>query len=515
MRIIACIALGLAWSAAHAPAAEQQFDPAARAKAIAPFVDEQTLAVVHIDLARVDLDPLVAKLTELLPDAKEDLVAAKPRMAQSLAGLLRAGATNVYLVFTLAFFPQQPLFGVIPLGPGADEKAIVANLGNPNAGSLRVGDALLVTDREETLQRVRQLKPDPRPEIAAAFEAAGDTAVQVLLLPPAYYRRVIEETMPELPQEIGGGPSTILTRGALWAVAGIDLPPKMALRLLVKSQDAQSAAALNAKWNELIRLAAQWKEIRGVVPDFDQAASLLTPKVEGDRLAVAINDDEAVRTLWNAGGRALIAATKGPRQAARRTQSANNLKQIALAMHHYHDANKCFPPQAIYGPDGKPLLSWRVLILPYLDQDQLYQQFRLNEPWDGPHNRALIEKMPSVYRSPGSKLNEKGRTNYVVSVGPQTVFHGRQGTPIKDITDGTSNTIMVVECDDPHAPIWTKPDDLAFDPKDPMRGLGHLITGGFNAAMCDGSVRFVPVTAPPETLRALFTKAGGEPPPGF
>jgi hypothetical protein len=285
----------------------------------------------------------------------------------------------------------------------------------------------------------------------------------------------------------------------------------MALRLVVKSQDAQAAAALSAKWTELVRLAGQRKEIRGVVPDFDRAAALLSPKVEGDRLTVAIRDDQGVSTLWNVGGRALIAATEGPRQAAKRGQSTNNLKQTALAMHNYHDANKCFPPHAIYSPEGKPLLSWRVLILPFVEQNKLYEQFHLDEPWDSPHNRALIEKMPPVYRSPASKLREKGRTNYVVAVGPQTVFHGRQGTPFKDITDGTSNTIMVVECDDSHAPLWTKPDDLPFDPKNLLRGLGHLFAGGFQVAKCDGSVRFISTTISPDVLRALFTKAGGEP----
>lgn len=513
MRILACITTGMAFLAmiVSAAAAEEKFDAAARARTIAPFVDEQTLAVVHIDLSRLALDPLLAKLTDLLPDAKEDFSAAKSHGARSLTELLRAGVRDVYMVFTLALVPRGPMFGVIPLRGDADEKAIVTSLPSPHAPHLRVGDVLLVADQKEILDRVRQFKADPRPEIAAAFEAAGDTAAQVLLVPPAYYRRVIEETMRDLPKEIGGGPSTILTRGALWAVAGIDLPPRVSLRLVVKSQDAAAAAALHAKWTEVVRLVGQWKEVRGLVPNFDRAASLLSPKVEGDRLTITIkDDDQTINTLWSVCAPVFDAATKGPRGAARRSRSTNSLKQIALAMHNYHDAHKSFPPPASHSPDGKPLLSWRVHILPFLDQTQLYQQFHLNEPWDSPHNRTLIEKMPPFYHSDGSKLKEKGRTNYVVSVGPQTVFSGRQGTPIKDITDGTSNTIMVVECDDPHAPVWTKPDDLPFDPMAPLRGLGGLFPGGFNMAMCDGFVRFTSATIPAEQLRALFTKAGGE-----
>jgi prepilin-type processing-associated H-X9-DG protein len=155
-------------------------------------------------------------------------------------------------------------------------------------------------------------------------------------------------------------------------------------------------------------------------------------------------------------------------------------------------------------------LSWRVYLLPFLEQKPLFDQFHLNEPWDSPHNRTLIPQMPAVFRPAASKA-EKGKTNYLAPVGNGALYASPADEPqIKQITDGTSQTIMLVEVDDRHAVTWTQPDDLAFDPKDPLGGIGSAYEGGFNTAFCDGSVRFLLRSINPKTLAALFTRAGGE-----
>jgi hypothetical protein len=205
------------------------------------------------------------------------------------------------------------------------------------------------------------------------------------------------------------------------------------------------------------------------------------------------------------------------RQQGDRTRSVNNLKNIALAMHGYHDANKFLPPAGISNindPAGKPLLSWRVAILPYIDQAPLYNQFDLTLPWDHPHNKKLIARMPEVYVVPGAETKEPGQTNYRVLVGPGTMFELRPGPGgraigwrLVEIVDGSSNTIMVVEAAEPT--IWTRPDDLAYDPKGPLPKLG-VTREGFNAAFGDATVRFIRSTTPVETLRAYITRAGGE-----
>ena len=159
--------------------------------------------------------------------------------------------------------------------------------------------------------------------------------------------------------------------------------------------------------------------------------------------------------------------------------------------------------------DGKPLLSWRVHLLPYVEAADLYDEFHLDEPWDSEHNKKLIERMPDAYRNPNLPVAEF-KTNYLAVTGEGTAFGGKQGTKFQDVIDGTANTIMVVEANADRAVIWSKPDDLKFDPQQPLAGLGDLRPGGFQALLMDGSVQFFAKTIDPGVLRALMTIAGSE-----
>jgi len=194
-----------------------------------------------------------------------------------------------------------------------------------------------------------------------------------------------------------------------------------------------------------------------------------------------------------------------PRQAAANNLSMNNMKQIALAMHNWNSANKQhFPAPAIYDKQGKPLLSWRVQILPYLDEMALYKEFHLDEPWDSAHNKPLIARMPALYLSPGpGQVATSGKTRYRVPSGPMGMFPGK-GLSLREITDGTSNTIMLVEVAAPGAVEWTKPDDLEVDNKDPLAGLTGNPTGQFLVAFADGSVRPIRETVDTTTMIRLF-----------
>ena len=207
----------------------------------------------------------------------------------------------------------------------------------------------------------------------------------------------------------------------------------------------------------------------------------------------------------------LLPAVQSAREAARRAQCVNNLKQIGLAMHNYHSANNCFPPQAITDEDGKPLLSWRVLLLPYLEQAPLYSQFHLNEPWDSPNNKPLLAMMPALFRCPSDPTPlQAGLTSYEGVVGPRTMFPGGRHAPvgIADVTDGTSNTLFVGETRTPVP--WTAPSDNPLNLSLPQAGFGSLHPGGFNTLFVDGSVRFIKLSINPVLLQGLLTRNGGE-----
>jgi Protein of unknown function (DUF1559) len=203
----------------------------------------------------------------------------------------------------------------------------------------------------------------------------------------------------------------------------------------------------------------------------------------------------------------MVEGVQKVRQSASRMQGVNNLKQLALAMHNYMSTYNRFPPQAIYSKDGKPLLSWRVLVLPYLEQDALYKAFKLDEPWDGPHNKSLLAQMPQVFANPD--LNSKEPvTVYQAFTGPGAFFEGKKGLSIAEFTDGTSNTLMLAEAATPVP--WTKPEDLPYDPNQPLPKLGGHRPDGFAAAFCDGSVRILRPITNESVLRALITRNGGE-----
>ncbi|MEZ6129389.1 MAG: DUF1559 domain-containing protein [Planctomycetaceae bacterium] len=234
----------------------------------------------------------------------------------------------------------------------------------------------------------------------------------------------------------------------------------------------------------------------------------LQPAVSGS--AVAIETDVVDSSILGPAMVALLLpAVNAAREAAQRTSDGNNLRMIGLALHSFHDTHNRLPARASYDETGRALLSWRVHLLPYLNEKDLYDQFHLDEPWDSEHNLKLSEQMPNVFRS--KVFPDESRTVYVTLDGTGTAMEGREGLSFRDFTDGLSNTIAVVEADPENAVIWTKPVDLPFDPATPGRGLGAIRPQGFQALLCDGAMRRVPADISPETLRRLILRNDGQP----
>jgi hypothetical protein len=209
-----------------------------------------------------------------------------------------------------------------------------------------------------------------------------------------------------------------------------------------------------------------------------------------------------------AAGAVLIARVASSPQFNPQSQSINNLKQIGLALHNYVDVHKTFPPAYSVDKEGKPLLSWRVHILPYVDQAQLYQQFHLDEPWDSEHNKKLLQQTPAVYRTPRSRA-EPEKATYLAVRGPQTIFPGKDSVGLAQITDGTSSTVMVVEAPDALAVEWSKPDDFVFDAEEPAKKLADS-RKSILVLFADGSVRTSSSAMSGKTWTALFSRNGGE-----
>ena len=180
-------------------------------------------------------------------------------------------------------------------------------------------------------------------------------------------------------------------------------------------------------------------------------------------------------------------------------------------MHNYEGTHGRLPPAVVYGENGRPLLSWRVLLLPFIEEGELFRQFKLDEPWDSPHNIRLLPKMPRTYFPfDGSSPPEPNTTFYQVFVGKGTAFEGREGLKLKDdFPNGTSITFLIVEAGS--AVPWTKPEDIAYDERMPLPKLGGLFKGSFRAALVDGSVRYVLDETKESTLRTVIVRNGEKP----
>lgn len=333
-------------------------------------------------------------------------------------------------------------------------------------------------------------------------------------------------------QELPRGPQAALikTFSVIWedgnrfafgVTAGGDQPESLAVNLFIDCKDgraAQVAATIDALLvlarNGLSAYRADVARRGGEHALMEIKAADMADEVI-DQTKFQVNDDVVFGQLTLGEETAeivgfLIPAITQARVAAKRTQSMNNLKQIALAMHNYHDTYKHLPPAVVLGPDGKTPHSWRVELLPFLDNQALYNEYRMNEPWDSEHNQKLLTKIPLFYRSP-MDTSDSTNTSYFALTGKDTSFEGTEGLSFAKFTDGLSNTLMVVESK--KAVPWTKPEDIPIDLTKELPEFGGWYEGGFVGQICDGSVKFIADSIDPKILKLLIQRNDGQPIP--
>lgn len=350
------------------------------------------------------------------------------------------------------------------------------------------------------VERLRQLDAGADLAVVAAFdearEAVGRLVEQAKLAAPPPLAGIVE--IPELAQ-------------------GLTLTAKLSgdtlLRTVIDGKDDASAARVESTLRKAVedgKKALQQAEAEmpdGFKEQFAPALKLAKDALAGTEIRKTGAQveatvrrppglDEAIKKLGD------MAKTTGAA-----AQQTNKLKMVALAMLQYESAHRVFPAAAVRGKDGKPLLSWRVTLLPMFEEAALFEQFHLDEPWDSPHNLALVGRMPTIYQTPGG---DKGKTSIMLFTGQGTAFSGEKGPTMPEIRDGSSNTILAVEAGPDKAVIWTKPQDLPFDPANPRPALGQTPANGFQAVFFDGHVQRIGPTVDPATLKAMITPNGGE-----
>jgi hypothetical protein len=498
------------------PAAAQ---PPAKAEPAAAlrYVPADAALFLYVDAAQIWDSPLVRDIRKA--DAKTfDQLAATTRAE---FGLTPDDLKSVVLFVPKITGPQDvnSIGVVVTFKKGYDKDKLARGAeqllpGDLKAKVMAVNDhtALVLLNLGEEYARPRPAdRPGPLSPVLAAAATGKHAAVAGV-------------TLENLPEEIRGDdvppdlrPFQTLSK-AQTITATLDLGKTIDLDVRVKATTAGHAADCEKALGLLLALIQEalgegvkefekepgLKELVTLLKAADTAAkgAKFTTLGTESRLSVSLPADLPFAA-------AFLAAKQKVQDAAAASVSSNNLKQIALAMHIYHDAHGAFPPAAVCDKDAQPLLSWRVLILPYIEEDELYKQFKLDEPWDSEHNKKLLPKMPKVYAIPGKTQPGDTDTHYRVFVGKGAAFEWIMGTKLLSITDGTSNTLLAVTAAE--AVPWTKPDELDFDPeKDMTKLIGAVVNGKVQVAMCDGSVRTWAKIPDRKTLNALVTRAGGE-----
>ncbi|GEM_PF-1037560 len=348
----------------------------------------------------------------------------------------------------------------------------------------------------------------------------GKSAIQAVFTPsqPDLIFRAVNQN------KLQGPPASVelmktFLANAKSAAFGFDFTNDLGVSMAARCTDSAGAQKLVAA---LKASSAENKAMQ----DSQQAPAMFAPlmniqKAMEESMEIEANGDVCRLSSSAVGGGQqigaflpMLPALLGPaieqaQAAAGRTQAKNNLKQIAMAMHNFNSVYSRFPNAASVDSSGQKLLSWRVHVLSFLGHEELYKKFALDEPWDSPTNKVLIAQMPDVYRSPEISL-EPGKTVLQVPVGPGTAFENGKGNPLREFADGTSNTFLILEVSPDRAVTWTQPEDFTFNPSNPKDGLGGVQPNGFQAAFADGSIIFVPTTADNDTIKAIFTRNGGE-----
>lgn len=397
--------------------------------------------------------------------------------------------------------------------------------GNPPTAMWFADSSTAVFGAEPSVVRAVQSGSTPPPTTLDTALLDGKSVLQ-LVFSPADAAIFQHPNLQVPPQSPAGTKATVAAiREHVTAVSlGIDFTNDIAFSMNTRCRDAAGAQAVAAA----LKQANEDNKTQVDAMANSPQAAMLGPMIEIQRKMIETSQITAADTICRSSssaagggqqlvtqlpiliGQAMAQGLSQRRSMGQGIQPQDNFKTIALAMQNFHSAYKRFPNPAPQSPTGVKWLSWRVHLLPFLGQQSLYEQFKLQEPWDSPTNRPLADQMPDVFRSPSSAGVPQGRTLYQVPIGPGTAFEGGKGMGMSEFTDGTSNTILIVEASPARAVYWTQPDDFAFNPANPMDGLEGIASGGFRAAFADGSIKTVTSAAGKDVVKGMFTRNGGE-----
>jgi hypothetical protein len=459
------------------------------------LLDEDVAVVAWVDLKQIDLNAL--------PDFFEAIGVPVPQESVDEAKLIRdalveLGVERAYLLLSLADLESGPEAFVLPVPNPRSVRLLLKSLmpldpqlkmferENPEQGSF------IVVGRAQQVDQIAIVAGKPSQELETALASVDGPHGIAMALGEKEMGTMFSSMLSFFDDDFAelAKMAEVMSSVRWFSVSGQFPPTSGTIRL--ESNSPESAKKIRDWFTELA--AKRIKEQAADIPLTIEESAVVS---RSDSLEKSLKAMLAFRKLIS---------YKSPLGAI------NSMRRITISLHNFYQAYQHLPPQSLVSRTGERLLSWRVLILPYLDQNELYQQFHLDEPWDSPHNLTLLEKMPEVYKpSSVDTPVPAGFTTFQATLTADSPF-GKRGKPLTfaDILDGLSNTIWLVEAPLDKAVEWTKPADLIVDAENPIRSLTTANQKGFLAAMLDGSVHHLDTTIPQETLKALLTHHGLE-----
>jgi hypothetical protein len=481
---IAMLALAVLVSTLR-PVIAQDSAPIAR---VQPYLEKTTVAAVNIDVAKLDFPSVIDWIGRISPNTPVD----ERNMVKTLGGsilttLRQAGVSNAYASVSLRDVWTGGIVVYLPCQDTASVKALaevtLKQLPMLTQYQAYTGDGIVVVSRNDVWSRISS-KPDASDKsLLASIEANPAHNVVVGISIPQSLRKEVAQLWPQNSPDnlpIKFSPRELMSDiESIRLTANLSLQPTVTVTL--NSETAEGAKKGQAFINQLVT----------IVPDVGLASN-----IQGQSLKVTIDDKKLSDTLQNY-------------VASNRFNAQNHLRQMGLGIMIYEQTHRMFPPRETRTKDGKPLLSWRVHILPYLEQQALYDQFHLDEPWDSPHNATLVGKMPEIFAVDNDDL-KAGKTRMQMPMMEGATFYGDgpQVTFAK-VTDGAANTILVVQAPKENAVPWTQPKDLELS-ADRLKEQFFGNAESTNIMCFDGAVRKLFRTMKPEYIKAYITCAGND-----
>lgn len=469
-------------------------------KEIQDLFSDDVIAIAHIDVNKLNanslhvFEPILAKIVD-----KETI----EEISFKWRGLLQIGKDTmgiqeVYVGFILN--DLHSAFGYVAVKLPAAGHPMLAQFGDGAGLNAERRDEWTILWKNQTKRRLAKYTTSSRGQaLPQALEAVTQHELGLVYVPSQDIRRVFAELTPaELPY-LGRGGGQFFSK-VVWASFSVDVQ-NVAAAAKIRSENAKWAKGLASTLETAKTNFAADKEMERFVDSPAEVVSQLKFQQRGNDIDLKLTTDALG---------VLAANFKQHVERARDSQTqraaANDLKQISLACHNHADQHGVLPADG-YSLDGKPLLSWRVHILPFIDHAELYAKFHLDEPWDSPHNAKLIPEMPNVFLLASRQDIPAGKT--VVQRPRGDGFMGQRGAlRFRDITDGTSNTIMTLEAAKPV--VWTQPSDWDFDAKNLAKTVGAATAEKFLIGRGDGSVQAVGRDVSAETFGKMLTISGGE-----